>query len=238
MTDAGDDEGRPIGRRVVLGLLALGGGTVAAGTWVSQALGSLAGSLSSHDPTGISSLIPGSGWRYYSVTNSFPYRPPAAYRLAITGNVDHELTLTVADLQARPRTRLTRDFQCVTGWRVRGVRWEGVRLSTLLDEAGVEAGQSAVQFVSYDGTYTESLTMTQARRGDVLVVDTLDGKPIGRAHGGPVRLLVAPMYGYKSCKWLGEIRITERVLPGYWEGLGYDQDAWIGRSNGRDDAPV
>ena len=80
--------------------------------------------------------------------------------------------------------------------------------------------------------------MTQARRADVLVVDTLDGKPIGRAHGGPVRLLVAPMYGYKSCKWLSEITVTSKLLPGYWEQLGYDQNAWVGRSNGRRDAPT
>jgi DMSO/TMAO reductase YedYZ molybdopterin-dependent catalytic subunit len=228
----------PIGRRVVLGVLGLGVAGVAAGPWLSRVLGDLSGALSRHDPTGLSSLIPGGGWRYYTVTDGFPYRNPSVYRLTVTGNVSHELTLTTADLLARPRTRLTRDFQCVTGWRVSGVRWEGVTLSSLLDEAGVDSDQKAVQFVSYDGTYTESLTMAEARRDDVLVVDTLDGRPIGRAHGGPVRLLVAPMYGYKSCKWLAAIRVTDRVIPGYWENLGYDQDAWVGRSNGRNDAPT
>jgi DMSO/TMAO reductase YedYZ molybdopterin-dependent catalytic subunit len=194
--------------------------------------------LSKHDPTGLSALIPGAGWRYYSVTNGFPFRPPAVYRLSVNGNVGRELTLTVDDLRRRPRTKLTADFQCVTGWRVPGVKWEGVRLSDLLDEAGVEGGQKAVQFFSYDGTYTESLTMAQARRADVLVVDTLDGKPIGREHGGPARMLVAPMYGYKSCKWLSEIRVVDRLIPGYWERAGYEQDAWVGRSNGRTDAPT
>jgi DMSO/TMAO reductase YedYZ molybdopterin-dependent catalytic subunit len=152
--------------------------------------------------------------------------------------VARELTLTTDDLKARARTHLTADFQCVTGWRVRNVKWEGVRLADLLDEAGADSDQHAVQFVSYDGAYTESLTMIEARRPDVLVVDTLDGDPIGRSHGGPVRLLVAPMYGYKSCKWLSEIRVTPKVIPGYWERLGYDQEAWVGRSNGRDDAPT
>jgi DMSO/TMAO reductase YedYZ molybdopterin-dependent catalytic subunit len=231
-------DGRPVGRRVVLGLIGLGGASVAAGPWVSRWLGTLAGDLSRHDPTGLSALIPGGGWRYYTVTSGFPYHSPATYRLAVTGNVDRELSLSVADLASRRRTRIVRDFQCVTGWRVQHVAWEGVRLADLLDEAGVQGGQSAVTFTSYDGTYTESLTMAQARRSDVLVVDTLDGKPIGRAHGGPVRLLVAPMYGYKSCKWLSGIEVTDRLVPGYWEQLGYDQNAWVGHSNGRDDAPV
>ena len=230
--------GKPVGRRVVLGVLGLGVAGVAAGSWISDFLGRIGGALSAHDPTGLSALIPGAGWRYYTVTSGFPYKPPATYRLAVTGNVARELTLTTDDLKSRPRTRVTADFQCVTGWRVRNVKWEGVRLSDLLDEAGADSDQNAVQFVSYDGAYTESLTMDEARRPDVLVVDTLDGDAIGRAHGGPVRLLVAPMYGYKSCKWLSEIRVTPRVIPGYWERLGYDQEAWVGRSNGRDDAPT
>jgi len=235
---SGAVEGTPIGRRVVLGLAGLGGAMVAAGPWISRWLGDVAGELSKHDATGLTALIPGAGWRYYTVTSGFPYEPPAKYRLTVTGNVDHELTLTTSDLRDLPRAKVTRDFQCVTGWRVPNVHWEGVRLSTLLDRAGVQPGQQAVRFTSYDGTYTESLTLAQARRADVLVVDTLDGRPIGRAHGGPVRMLVAPMYGYKSCKWLSSIEVTERLVPGYWEGFGYDQNAWVGRSNGRDDAPT
>ena len=231
--------GVPVGRRVVLGLLGIGAVGVAAGSTLSDFFGRVAGELSKNAATGpLADLIPGTGWRYYTVTGGFPYKPPEAYRLAITGNVSRELTLTTDDLKRRRRTKLTADFQCVTGWRVPNVRWEGVRLSELLDEAGADSDQHAVQFVSYDGVYTESLTMAEARRSDVLVVDTLEGKPIGRDHGGPVRMLVAPMYGYKSCKWLSEIRVTSKVIRGYWERFGYDQEGWVGRSNGRDDAPT
>jgi hypothetical protein len=232
-------DGTPVGRRLVLGVLALGAAGVAAGPWLYDLSGRISGALSKHDPTGqLASLLPGGGWRYYTVTSGFPYRPPATYRLAVTGNVGRELTLTVDDLKRMPRTKLSADFQCVTGWRVQNVRWEGVRLSAILDAAAADTSQPAVQFVSYDGTYTESLTMEQARRSDVLVVDTLDGQPIGRNHGGPARLLVAPMYGYKSCKWLSEIQVAAALTPGYWERYGYEQDAWVGRSNGRDDAPT
>src|SRR4029079_15334152 len=34
------------------------------------------------------------------------------------------------------------------------------------------------------------------------VASELEEKPLSSEHGGPVRLYVAPMYGYKSCKWL------------------------------------
>jgi DMSO/TMAO reductase YedYZ molybdopterin-dependent catalytic subunit len=95
-----------------------------------------------------------------------------------------------------------------------------------------------VLFTSFDGSYSESLTLDQARRDDVMVAYAMEDHPISQAHGGPVRLYVAPMYGYKSCKWLDTIQLAPTVVPGYWEQGGYDVDGWIGKSNGRDDAPV
>jgi DMSO/TMAO reductase YedYZ molybdopterin-dependent catalytic subunit len=44
---------------------------------------------------------------------------------------------------------------------------------------------------------------------------------------------VAPMYGYKSLKWLDRIEVVDELSPGYWEVRGYDIDAWVGSSNGR-----
>ena len=169
-----------------------------------------------------------------------PSRSDAEYRLTVDGAVDRPATLDLADLRERlPQTALTRDFQCVTGWRVADVPWRGVKLADLLDRAGVQPGATHVRFWSFDGVYTETLTLEQAQRDDVLVAHQMLGKPVTREHGGPVRLYVAPMYGYKSLKWLERIEVVtaldEPTDPGYWESLGYDVDAWVGRSNGRDD---
>jgi DMSO/TMAO reductase YedYZ molybdopterin-dependent catalytic subunit len=95
-----------------------------------------------------------------------------------------------------------------------------------------------VLFGSQDGVYTESLAMDQATRRDVLVATSMLGAPVTQEHGGPVRLYVAPMYGYKSLKWLGSIQVANHVQPGFWELEGYDVDAWVGRSNGRSDVPT
>jgi len=46
------------------------------------------------------------------------------------------------------------------------------------------------------------------------------------------------MYGYKSLKWLSGIEVVNTVVPGYWEQRGYDIDAWVGASNGRNDEPI
>lgn len=224
-----------MGRRVVLGMLGLGVAGILAGRAAQSALGEVV----SKDPTGLTGLLPGAGgFRYYSVTASDPSVTAAAYRLEVGGLVTRPGSLTFADLAALPQTGLTKDFQCVTGWRVPAVHWSGVALPDLLDAVGVRPGAAAVLFRSLDGTYTESLTMEQARRRDVLVATSMLGEPVTQAHGGPVRLYVAPMYGYKSLKWLGRIEVVDQVRPGYWEQLGYDVDAWVGQSNGRTDEPV
>ena len=60
----------------------------------------------------------------------------------------------------------------------------------------------------------------------------MDGKPLSRAHGAPVRVVIPDMYGYKNVKWLSQINLVSDAGAGYWEQLGYDRDAWVGRSNG------
>ncbi|MFF7754805.1 molybdopterin-dependent oxidoreductase [Streptomyces sp. NPDC007971] len=234
-----DAQGRPIGRRVFLGTLGLGALGVAGAPVLQRGLEGILGSLSGNDPTGLTGLLPnGGGFRYYSVAASVPHKGPADYRLTIDGLVDHPRTYTLADLRTLPQTRLVKDVQCVTGWRVPGTPFEGVRLSRLLDEAGVRPTAKAIRFTCFDGTYSESLTLDQARRPDILVALRMQDRNIGHDHGGPVRLYVAPMYFYKSAKWLSGITVTDHVRPGYWENLGYDVDAWVGRSNGRTDDPT
>jgi DMSO/TMAO reductase YedYZ molybdopterin-dependent catalytic subunit len=205
-----------------------------AGRRVNDGIDDVLAPLRNDDPTGLTSLIPGGDqWRYYTVTSGFPAESDAAYRLSVDGLVDHPTTYDLPGLQALPATSLVRDFQCVTGWRVTGVHWTGVLLSELLDRAGVQPGAKALRFESFDGTYTESLTLAQAHRPDVLVAWSMLGAPVTRDHGGPVRLYVAPMYGYKSCKWLSRIEVVDQVEPGYWETEGnYSVDGWIGASNG------
>jgi DMSO/TMAO reductase YedYZ molybdopterin-dependent catalytic subunit len=230
------DDTRPIGRRVVLGVVALGTGGVLGGAVVQRWLASVA----KHDPTGLTNLLPlGDQFRFYSVTGSVAHADPITYRLAVTGLVDKPKAYSLTDLAALPQTTMVRDFQCVTGWRVPKVPWTGVRLSELLALSGVQPAGKALRFLSFDGTYTESLTMEQAQNPDMLVATAMLHGPVSHDHGGPVRLYAAPMYGYKSIKWLSEIQVVDAVHPGYWEGYGYDVDAWVGRSNGRNsDVPT
>jgi DMSO/TMAO reductase YedYZ molybdopterin-dependent catalytic subunit len=231
-------DGTPIGRRVFLGLTAFGLSGIVWGSKAAGLMERVFGPISVKDGTGLLGLLPTGRFRIYSVTGQLPNRAPAAWHLEVGGLADRPYTIGYDELLALPPAELKRDFQCVTGWRVPQVEWKGVRLADVLDRAEPQPAATAVQFESFDGAYTETLTLEQARRDDVIVAYELDGKPVSAAHGGPVRLYVAPMYGYKSLKWLQRITLVANPDPGYWEQQGYDVDAWIGRSNGRSDEPA
>jgi DMSO/TMAO reductase YedYZ molybdopterin-dependent catalytic subunit len=110
-----------------------------------------------------------------------------------------------------------------------------VKLSDVLDTVGIKPGAVALSFDSYDGADTESLTLDQARLPDVIVAYRMLGAPVTTEHGGPVRLYVAPMFGYKSLKWLSAVHVVDQVVPGFWEQNGYPLNGWIDGSTGPTD---
>jgi DMSO/TMAO reductase YedYZ molybdopterin-dependent catalytic subunit len=201
-------------------MVGLGAAGVAFGAAVQSGVGRTLGS-------GVASLLPGGdNFQIYSVSGTFPEVSRDAYRLAVSGLVHHPRTFTLSDLEALPSVSFTKEFQCVTGWRVPGVQWQGVRLGDVLDAVGVRGEAVGLTFESYDRVDTESLTLTQARLPDVIVAYRMLGGPITLEHGGPVRLYVAPMFGYKSLKWLSAIRVVDAIVPGYWEENGYPVNGW------------
>jgi DMSO/TMAO reductase YedYZ molybdopterin-dependent catalytic subunit len=215
-----------VGRRVFLGITVLGALGVAFGNSAQNVLGSAFGS-------GLGGLLPGGDrFRIYSITGRYPKISRQKYRLVVSGLVDRPTTLTMDDLEAMPKTSFTKTFQCVTGWRVPDVQWEGVKLADILTHVGVQPSAVAVSFDSYDHADTESLTLDQAHLPDVIVAYSMLGAPVTTEHGGPVRLYVAPMFGYKSLKWLSGIRVVDQVEPGFWERNGYPTNGWLDGTTG------
>jgi len=119
------------------------------------------------------------------------------------------------------------DFHCVEGWGVKDVRWEGVRLQTLIELARPAPDAGFLTFSSAGGVYKDSLTLQQALLPDVLLAYHMDERPLSREHGYPLRLVMPRMYGYKGPKWLERIEFVKVREIGYWEQRGWQIDAWI-----------
>ena len=215
------DVDEPAPRRYGRGLfLATIAGGLSSLVWGKSVWSGLTGALSSVP------LAP-SGWRIYTVAATMPRFDPATWRLEVGGLVGAPATLDYHALRALPRTEEVRDFHCVTGWSVPNVHWAGVRLADLLERVRPGFGAHAVRFTSAEIPYVDYLTLDQARRSDVLLAYEMDGKPLPREHGAPVRLVMPEMYGYKSVKWVARVDLVAQAQAGFWEMRGYDSDAWI-----------
>ncbi len=216
---------RTIGRAGFLGLMGAG----VAGLFFSREVTSFVGRAI---PDG-AKFLPGAGdWRIYTIGNGVPRIAPASYRLRVDGAVRKPVTLSLADLRRLPVAEQSSDFHCVTGWTVKHVHWKGVRFGDILDLVGPATGVRSLHFVSTEPGYDDSLTVEQAAVSDAMLAFEMDGKPLSAPHGGPARVVMPQMYGYKSVKWVSRIEVRKDVVPGYWEQHGYDVDAWVGKSNG------
>jgi DMSO/TMAO reductase YedYZ molybdopterin-dependent catalytic subunit len=205
-----------------------------AGGLTSLAWGRTVWSHVSSALSGAEALVPlvPQGWRIYSVADHMPTFEPSTWQFAVDGLVKNKLTLSYEELRSLPAERQVSTFHCVTGWTVKNVHWKGVRLKTIFDRALPYPSAKALQFVSAEVPYIDYLTLDQALLPDVMLAYEMDGKPLSREHGAPVRLVIPEMYGYKGVKWLNRINLVPQTGDGYWELLGYDRDAWVGRSNG------
>jgi DMSO/TMAO reductase YedYZ molybdopterin-dependent catalytic subunit len=231
--EAAADETR-VGRRVFLGVVAGGVSSLFWGDAALRAFSSAVKPVSDALPASVRAALPApsSGWRIYAINPPFPTYDAATWRLKIDGMVGRPTSFTLAQLKALPRVEQISDFHCVTGWSVPNVHWAGVRFKDLLAAAAPKAGATALTFTSMEVPYVDTLTMNQALLGDVMVAYEMDGRPLTREHGAPVRVVMPKMYGYKGVKWLSQITLTSQPQPGFWEQRGYDTDAWVGHSNG------
>jgi DMSO/TMAO reductase YedYZ molybdopterin-dependent catalytic subunit len=164
----------------------------------------------------------------YSAAGFIPNVPTDRFTLTVDGMVKEPLTLDWAGFVGLPQTERLRNFQCVTGWVVPNLRWQGVLLSDLLDRVEPTIAEPVVRLWSSDGVYTDTLTWREAHYNDVMLVWRMDGHPLPAERGGPVRLIVPEMYGYKSVKWVKRVELIDHVILGYWEVRGYPAEAYFG----------
>ena len=143
--------------------------------------------------------------------------------LRLTGGVAEPVTLTFDELRALPTVEETFDIHCVTKWSKFDTRWTGVRLTTLMDLAGVHP--DATHLIEHaEFGYTTNLPLADVRRDDVLVAWAYDGEPLEPDHGYPVRLVLPHRYFWKSAKWLRALEFSAGDQPGFWERNGYHND--------------
>ena len=171
-----------------------------------------------------------------------PAVDPATFKLKVTGLVDRPKALSLDELKRMGNTDLIAGFECsgnrgpLNGLCGNG-RWTGVPLKTVLDSAGVKA--AAREFVFFgadhgeeeiewrnnkfklDQQFGRSLNREQALSGQPLLVWALNGEPLTRHQGSPLRLIVPGWYGVANVKWLAHIHVQEEGFLGKYQARWY-----------------
>ncbi len=166
------------------------------------------------------------------------------HRIAVGGEVNTPLALSMDDLAKYPAVEIAAVNQCsgngrgLSAPRVAGGQWDngamgnalwtGVRLRDILDRAGLKASAKQVQFDGLDRgvfaatpDFKKSLDVDVARGDDVIVAYAMNGAPLPVLNGYPVRLIVPGWYSTYWVKMLSAITVLDRVDDNFWMKTAY-----------------
>lgn len=148
----------------------------------------------------------------------------STFKLEVTGMVDSSLSLTWD--QIKNMTEYQTDtilMYCVEGWEVYG-KWEGIKVKDLLDKAHVKVNGKYIVFSTVEG-YSTALPIAYLLKYNALLAYNVNGGPLKANDGFPLRLICFGKYGYKWAKWVNKMQVTDQTRSGFWESLGFTDEA-------------
>ena len=152
----------------------------------------------------------------------------ADWRLRVTGNISHPLTLGTDQLLERPSVQRIITLSCignpVGGHAIGTAVWQGVLLRELVREADPGFFAKTLIMKGEDG-YHDSIPIGKIK--NALLAWQMNGQPLTREHGHPLRLLVPGLYGIKQVKWLREIEVSDDSHKGYWQKRNWSKSAKV-----------
>jgi len=173
---------------------------------------------------------------FYIVSKNPPGLDPdvdrSAWILDVRGLVGRPVRFGYEDLTGmRPLVTRYHTLECISnevgGDLISNAQWRGIRLRDLLQRAGgVKPTATKIAFACADG-YTESIPVADALNPETLLVWEMNGEPLPKGHGFPVRLLVPGLFGMKNPKWITKIEAVDYDFKGYWERSGWSDKAVV-----------
>ena len=154
------------------------------------------------------------------------------------GNLDREnglpkgpepgLLLTMDAIQALPRVQMVTQLKCIEGWS-EVVHWGGARLSDFIHAYPPARGAHGrlpryVGMETPDRQYYVGLHIDDAMHPQTLLCYEMNGQPLSRYHGAPLRLVTPLKYGIKHLKQIGSISFSDKPPRDYWAENDYDYD--------------
>jgi sulfane dehydrogenase subunit SoxC len=183
------------------------------------------------------------GLHYTLIHYDIPAVDAAVFALEVGGAVEQPFSLSLADLEERPKQTIPITFECAGNGRalmeprplsqpwlteaVGTAEWGGTPLWPLLAEADVRPDAVEVLFTGLDHgveggspqIYERSLPLADAEHA--LLAYEMNGEPLPPQHGFPLRLVVPGWYGMTNVKWLARITLLDRPFEGFQNAVAY-----------------
>ncbi len=159
-----------------------------------------------------------------------PTLDAATWNLKIDGLIDNPMTLDYTAVKAFSTYEEMRTIECignpVGGGLIGNVLWRGFHMEDLLAKLGVKKTATHVKFEAADG-YSTSVELKWIMQPNVMMAYEMNGAPLTKVHGFPLRINMPGLYGQKMPRWLQHIEFIDQDYIGFWEGNGYSNIATV-----------
>ena len=150
------------------------------------------------------------------------------WNLRIKGLVEKPFTINYDQIKSMPSVEEYVTLECISnkigGDLISTALWKGVRLSQLLEKAAIKPNVKYVVFRCADG-YDVGIPIEKSQMEGTILAYDMNYAPLTPKHGFPVRAIVPGLYGMMNPKWLTEIELVDSVYEGYWQRLGWRNNA-------------
>ncbi|MDQ3525635.1 MAG: molybdopterin-dependent oxidoreductase, partial [Chloroflexota bacterium] len=167
--------------------------------------------------------------QFYSVTKNVidPDVDRDLWQLEIRGAIDNDITMSFDDLQDYEQIDQEATLMCISNRIGAGLfsnaNWRGIRLRDVLESAGVQDDAYEIKLTGADA-FVDTFGMDYALDENTLLVYEINGEPLPRIHGYPVRVVVPGLYGEKNVKWVTRIDVVTEDVQGFYEQQGWGPD--------------
>jgi len=153
-----------------------------------------------------------------------------SWRLTVSGEVENEISLTLDEVKSYAETVDYNTLICigngVGGDLIGNAKWRGIRLSDVLDAAGLKNRGRVLVLHGADG-YDDNFSIEKALHPDTRLVYEMNDEPLPEVHGFPLRAVVPGLYGIKNVKWIERIEVLSEEVRGYWGKRGWNEEGII-----------
>jgi len=148
----------------------------------------------------------------------------ATWDFNVSGEVHNPISLSWEEFTSLPTREVRMDIHCVTRWSRFDARFKGVHWSTIAELVRPKMGARYV-LAHAEQDFTSNVPLSALEDEEALLAYEADGEPLTPEHGWPLRLVIPKRYFWKSAKWLRGIELLDHDEPGFWERLGYHNEA-------------